>query len=167
MAPTWEIMTMKNRSLFSGAALAILLSTGAASAVEPVVINECPAEHRLSAPRELKAPPDEGTVREVKSFVPLDGWRGVEALALRIRKLTVVPGGFVPLHWHDDRPTVDYIIKGELIEHNSFCAVPIVHHEGDSASRFGIGVAHWWKNETDSEVILVSADVVPLDKVNY
>ncbi len=158
---------MNSRNLCAGAALAILLSAGAASAAEPVVIKECPPEHRLAAPRELKAPPDEGTVREVKSFVPLDGWRGVEELALRIRKLTVVPGGWVPLHWHDDRPTVDYIIQGELVEHNSFCDVPILHHAGDSASRFGPGVAHWWKNETDKEVILVSADVVPLDKVNY
>lgn len=152
---------------------AVLAAALAASAVLPAAatelqpMKECPVEHRLAAPRELVAPPDEGAVREVLTHVSLDGWRGVAGLALRIRRITVAPGGWVPLHWHDDRPSVDYIIEGELVEHASHCAVPLTHRAGDSSNRFGDFFAHWWKNETDRPVVLVSADVVPLDKVGY
>ena len=113
------------------------------------------------------APPDEGAIREVLSYADISGWRGVDGLALRIRRITVKPGGFVPLHYHFDRPSVDYIIQGELVEHNTFCAVTIVHTAGQSASRFCDFVGHWWENKADHDVILVSSDVVPLESVNY
>lgn len=151
----------------SVAALLVVLTVPAVAAGEAEPASKCPPESRLTEPRQLVAPPDKGAVREVLSYAMLDGWRGVQGLALRIRRITVVPGGFVPLHWHNDRPSVDYIIEGELIEHNAMCAVPIVHRAGDSDSEFGEGVAHWWENKTDRNVVLVSADVVPIDKVHY
>jgi quercetin dioxygenase-like cupin family protein len=155
--------------MFRPALIAVvsLLSAPAAWAVDSEPMKECPPEHRLAKPRDLMAPPDEGTIREVLAHVPIGGWRGVQGLSLRIRRITVEPGGFVPLHYHNDRPSVDYIIEGELVEHATFCAVPIVHRPGDSASRFGDFFGHWWKNETDRPVVLVSADVVPNDLVNY
>lgn len=155
------------RRLATALALLAALPAASALAVPADPIKECPPEHRLAQPRELTAPPDEGTTREVLTYVPIDGWRGVEGLALRIRRITVAPGGWVPLHYHHDRPSVDYVIEGELVEHNSFCAVPIIHRPGDSANRFGDFLGHWWKNETASPVVLVSADVVPVEAVNY
>ena len=157
-----------SRILLAAAALvAAALAAGEARAVEAQPIAECPPEHRLAEPRTLTAPPDEGTVREVLTYVSIGGWRGVEGLSLRIRRITVKPGGFVPLHYHNDRPSVDYIIEGELIEHNTLCAVPIVHKPGHSANRFGDFLGHWWENRTDGDVVLVSADVVPDDLVEY
>jgi quercetin dioxygenase-like cupin family protein len=149
------------------ALLAALLPCAPALAVTAPPVKECPPEHRLSEPRNLEAPPDEGTIREVLTYASLDGWHGVQGLALRIRRLTVRPGGWVPLHYHNDRPSVDYLIEGELVEHNSFCAVPIVHRPGDSASRFGDFLGHWWQNQTDRPVVLISADVVPVESVDY
>lgn len=143
------------------------LAAPAALAVEAKPVRECPPEHRLTAPRDLVAPPDVGTVREVLSWTELTGWKGVEGLALRIRRITVVPGGFVPLHWHNDRPSVDFIVEGEIVEHNSFCAVEIVHRPGESSERFGDFLGHWWENRTDRPVVLISADVVPVSQVNY
>ena len=149
----------------SAMACALWSSAVLAGPAEP--IKECPPEQRLAQAQELVAPPDEGAIREVLSYADISGWRGVDGLALRIRRITVKPGGFVPLHYHFDRPSVDYIIQGELVEHNTFCAVPIVHTAGQSASRFGDFVGHWWENKTDHDVILVSSDVVPLESVNY
>jgi quercetin dioxygenase-like cupin family protein len=148
-------------------AVACLLAAPAARAVDSQPMKECPPEHRLTKPRDLAAPPDVGTIREVLTYVSIGGWRNVQGLSLRIRRITVEPGGFVPLHYHNDRPSVDYVIEGELVEHATFCAVPIVHRPGDSASRFGDFFGHWWKNETGSPVVLVSADVVPDDLVDY
>jgi quercetin dioxygenase-like cupin family protein len=162
-------MTRVDRRSIAAVALAACAFSagGAARAVESLPMKECPAEHRLTEARTLEAPPDEGAIREVLTHVPIGGWRGVEGLSLRIRRITVAPGGFVPLHYHNDRPSVDYMIEGELVEHATFCAVPIVHRAGDSASRFGDFFGHWWKNETDRPVVLVSADVVPDDLVDY
>jgi quercetin dioxygenase-like cupin family protein len=145
----------------------LAVTAPAAFAVDPKPIRECPPEHRLTTPRELTAPPDVGTTREVLSYAELTGWQGIQGLALRIRRITVEPGGYVPLHYHHERPSVDYIIQGELTEYNSFCAVPIVHRKGDSAERFGDFIGHWWKNESTETVILVSADVVPIGLVNF
>jgi hypothetical protein len=151
----------------AAALLAGLLSATAAQAGPAEPIKECPPEQRLAQPRELSAPPDEGTVREVLSHTDISGWRGVDGLALRIRRITVRPGGYVPLHYHFDRPSVDYIVEGVLVEHNTFCAVPIVHRAGESSNRFGDFLGHWWQNTTDKDVVLISSDVVPLENVNF
>jgi quercetin dioxygenase-like cupin family protein len=164
IAPNHRTRTVQ-ATLATGLVVTLSAATAIAGPADP--IKECPVDQRLTKARELVAPPDEGAIREVLSSANLTGWRGVDGLALRIRRITVRPGGFVPLHYHNDRPSVDYIVTGELVEHNSFCAVPIVHHAGDSASRFGDFLGHWWKNETDRDVVLVSSDVVPVDQVNY
>ena len=43
----------------------------------------------------------------------------------------IKPGGDVPWHSHGDRPAMIYIVKGEITEYASNCAVPIVHKAGD------------------------------------
>ncbi len=52
---------------------------------------------------------------------------------MRVRRLEVQPGGIVPWHSHGDRPALIYIISGEIYEHASNCAVPILHKAGDVA----------------------------------
>ena len=64
---------------------------------------------------------------------------------MRVRKLTIEPGGIVPWHSHGDRPALIYIIEGEINEYASNCAAPIVHTAGDVAAETH-EVAHWWKN---------------------
>ncbi len=59
----------------------------------------------------------------------------------------------------------DAVLDGRI--DNAFCAVPIVHHAGDSGHAFGPGASHWWVNETSEPVVLISADVVPEDKIHY
>lgn len=141
-------------TVFAAAGLAIC----AASVAEA---GTCPADKILKTPRAVENAPDQGTEREILSMVPLKGWRGVGELFLRTRRLTVVPGGFVPTHEHDDRPSIVVVITGEIIEHSSFCSVPILHRAGDTTPEFGPGHKHWWRNETKETVILISSDVVP------
>jgi quercetin dioxygenase-like cupin family protein len=77
---------------------------------------------------------------------------------LRFRKLTIVPGGIVPWHSHDDRPALIFIAEGEIFEYASNCAVPIVHKAGElRAEKYG--TSHWWKNLGKKTVVLYVGDV--------
>ena len=52
----------------------------------------------------------------------------------------------MPTHSHADRPAIIFIVSGEIVEHSSKCAEPIVHKAGDSIAEFGPGLEHWWEN---------------------
>jgi quercetin dioxygenase-like cupin family protein len=85
--------------------------------------------------------------------VRLDGRR------LRLRHMTIAPGGIVPLHSHEDRPALIKVDSGEIYENNSKCSVPILHKAGDIAREF-LGTKHWWKNTGTQPVELTIADIV-------
>ncbi len=78
---------------------------------------------------------------------------------LRMRMMTIMPGGVVPLHSHEDRPALIMVNSGEIYEHSSKCAVPILHKAGDIA-RESLGTRHWWKNSGSAVVKLTIADIV-------
>ena len=78
---------------------------------------------------------------------------------LRMRHMTIAPGGVVPLHSHEDRPALIMVVSGEIYENNSKCAVPILHKGGDIA-REHLGTRHWWKNTGTQPVELTIADIV-------
>jgi len=78
---------------------------------------------------------------------------------LRLRRLTIAPGGFVPWHSHGDRPAIIYIGGGEVTEYASNCAVPIVHKSADVARETHV-TSHWWKNTGKETAVLLSADLL-------
>lgn len=149
---------MSNRLLAAFAAATMLAAgTGAATAAE------CPADKRLAQPRAIENAPDIGVDRPILSTVDLTGWRGMGNFMLRLRKLTIAPHGVVPTHNHDDRPSIVHVVEGEIVEHNAFCTVPVVHRAGDTAAEAGSGHIHWWENKTDKPVVIFSTDVVPFE----
>jgi quercetin dioxygenase-like cupin family protein len=77
---------------------------------------------------------------------------------LRLRKMVIQAGGVVPWHSHDDRPAVIYVAEGEIVEYASNCAVPIVHKAGETRNETN-GTSHWWKNHTNTQVVLFIGDV--------
>ena len=83
----------------------------------------------------------------------------LEQRRLRMRHMTILPGGIVPLHSHEDRPALIMVNSGEIFEHSSKCAVPILHKAGDIA-RESLGTRHWWKNSGTQPVELTIADIV-------
>ena len=88
---------------------------------------------------------------------------GAEKVALnghnmRVRKLVIQPGGIVPWHSHAERPALIYVVSGQIYEHASTCAVPILHKAGDVA-RETHATAHWWKNTGTVPVVLLSFDI--------
>ena len=78
---------------------------------------------------------------------------------LRLRHMTIAPGGIVPLHSHEDRPALIMVNSGEIYENSSKCSVPILHKAGDVA-RESLGTRHWWKNSGSAPVDLTIGDIV-------
>lgn len=83
----------------------------------------------------------------------------LEERALRLRRLEIKPGGVVPWHSHGDRPAIIYIVEGEIYEHASNCAVPILHKAGEVAPETH-ATSHWWQNTGSKTVVLLSADIL-------
>ena len=141
-------------------AVSVFALTGGAL-MHSAVAGQCPANQVLTTPRAIEEAPDVGVEREILSMVHLRNWRGVGDLYLRTRRLTVAVGGIVPYHDHDDRPSIVYIVSGEIEEISRLCAVPILHRAGEWTPEFGVGHAHWWRNVGNVPVVLTSSDVVP------
>ena len=78
---------------------------------------------------------------------------------LRLRHMTLAPGGIVPMHSHEDRPALIMVNSGEIYEYNSKCSVPILHKAGEVAREF-MGTRHWWKNTGTKAVDLTIGDIV-------
>ena len=78
---------------------------------------------------------------------------------LRLRHMTIAPGGIVPLHSHEDRPALIMVNSGEIYENSSKCAVAILHKAGDVAREY-LGTKHWWKNSGRQPVELTIGDIV-------
>ncbi|MGF1502743.1 MAG: cupin domain-containing protein [Paracoccaceae bacterium] len=140
---------------------AVLAATAAFALTPSAQAAGCPQEHVLSEPRQVKGVGQERLTREVIANVRLEGWRDMGGFILRTRRLELQPGGTVPTHSHADRPAIVYVMKGTVIEHNSFCAVPIEHHAGDVSEEFAPGFVHWWENRSNEVVTFLSSDVVP------
>ena len=128
----------------------------------PTFAGECPADKvgvDVTKPAGAEATTPKGLTDTVLSAIDLAKSGGQFAgYQIRIRKLTIEAGGVVPWHSHSDRPSNIYIISGAITEYRSTCAVPIEHREGDVIPEFG-AISHWWRNNTDKTMVLISADL--------
>jgi quercetin dioxygenase-like cupin family protein len=131
-----------------------------------VFAGSCPADKVLTKPRDIGDHKNVGVKRKTLAVIDLSKWRTVGDLRLRTRRLTIPVGGVVPTHEHDDRPSIVYILQGEIIEHSTLCSEPILHRAGEWTPEFGPGHAHWWENKGTVEVVLTSSDIVPPDQLD-
>jgi quercetin dioxygenase-like cupin family protein len=82
---------------------------------------------------------------------------GMEGRQLRLRRLTVVPGGVAATHSHKDRPSITYVVSGEIID----------HREGDAPKKVVAGqsflepssLTHWIENRGTEPAMLVAIDI--------
>jgi quercetin dioxygenase-like cupin family protein len=78
---------------------------------------------------------------------------------LRVRELTIAPGGSIALHRHDQRPGVAYVLEGQMTEHRGPGFAPQVIGPGEAAFE-GSGVSHWWRNEGSTPARALVIDIV-------
>jgi quercetin dioxygenase-like cupin family protein len=76
---------------------------------------------------------------------------------LRLRVVTIEPGGVVAIHSHKGRPTVAHLVSGVLTERREGDWVK-VHQAGDSWTE-GKDVTHWAENKGTVPTVVVAVDV--------
>lgn len=142
--------------LASAVAAALLLTVGSASA------GQCPADKVVAAGQGQQA--GATAPKDVKDMVlgAIDLAKEPSQIAermFRLRRLEIQPGGEVPWHSHANRPAIIYVVAGSVTEYSSECAVPIIHVQGDVSVETH-GVSHWWKNDSQTVAVLISADLL-------
>ena len=82
----------------------------------------------------------------------------VKDFSLRMRLITIEPGGHTSFHVHKNRPGIVYIVSGSIIN----------HEEGKAPKQIAAGeifyetqgYAHYIENNGNVSVTLISADIV-------
>ena len=140
--------------------LAGIVASSTLAASTAVLAGECPADKFKADARQPVFHAAKGVTDTVLAAIDLEKEPAkLAGRQLRLRKLTVEPGGIVPWHSHGDRPALIYIAEGEIVEYASTCSVPIVHKAGDVAKETS-ATSHWWQNNSTTTVILFSSDVL-------
>jgi quercetin dioxygenase-like cupin family protein len=145
--------TNKTRGLAAIAFIACAAFAGTAQA------GECPAGKQMANATKPVDHAAQGVTDTTLGAIDLGKEQAkIAGRELRLRKMVIQAGGVVPWHSHDDRPAVIYVAEGEIVEYASNCAVPILHRAGETRKETN-GTSHWWKNHTNTQVVLFIGDV--------
>lgn len=77
---------------------------------------------------------------------------------LRMRRITVQPGGVQALHSHADRPAITYMLQGEMTYHAEG-REPIVVRAGGGVAE-GRMTTHWGENTGRVPAIWIAVDII-------
>jgi len=84
-------------------------------------------------------------------------YEGMQGHQLRMRLLTIEPGGHVGIHSHKDRPAVVYCLQGaDTVTLEDGTARVLRPGDTSSANK---GTTHWHRNDGKEPVVLVAVDV--------
>lgn len=145
---TLKTLSMTSALVLGGFALAPAAMAG-----------DCPAGKAGASPLAVETAPKDVTDNVIGS-IDLGNGYNIAGRTMRLRKLVLQPGGVVPNHSHNERPANIYVVDGQVTEYRSTCTVPIEHKTGDVAVEAG-NLSHWWRNNSNKPVTLISADIVP------
>ena len=139
------------------AAATVVNGAPALSQQIPVVV----PSHEQLAPAPGAPTAQAGVVVRRLGGQPLDhDFRALQGRELRLRELTIAPGGSITLHRHDQRPGVAYILKGQMTEWRGPGFTPRVIGPGEAVFE-ATGVSHWWRNEGTTPARALVVDIVP------
>ena len=103
--------------------------------------------------------PTETTKTVSKDLGAIDLAAEIDTVAgrkLRARLVTIDPGGNLAVHNHAGRPTLEYVVQGEVMEIRNGVAIP--HKEGDVVVATH-DVTHAWENRGSVPAVLLPVDV--------
>ena len=108
--------------------------------------------------RQAPPPANEGQTQELFGTMPLAGEiPGADKFSLRLRRITVQPGGALALHNHVDRPAVTYLLQGQMTYYPQG-KPPVVINPGQGAGE-GRGTTHWAQNTGSVPAVWIAADI--------
>ena len=102
--------------------------------------------------------PTENKGMEAKVMSTVDLAPDMAGYQLRIRTITLAPGGVVAVHSHKDRPAFAYILEGALTEGRAG-GYSKVYKPGDVLTE-SRDVTHWAENKGTSTLKIVGIDIV-------
>ena len=126
------------------------------AAIEHAQVRECPTSRVLAGARNGSDSVAVGVATEDIGFVPL---ASDPSRSVRLRRITVQPGGVIPWHSHEALQGMALLVSGEMTEFRNNCLDPIVHHAGD-VTREDAATAHGWRNESDKVAVIIVAHVL-------
>ena len=126
------------------------------AAIEGARVRECPADRTRANARSEGFGATSGVESADIALTPL---AHDPARALRLRRLTVQPGGIIA--WHDHTAVQGYavIVSGTMVELRNTCLDPLTYRAGDIA-REDVNTAHSWRNEGDAPAVILVSHVV-------
>lgn len=78
---------------------------------------------------------------------------------LRLRRVVMAPKAIIGHHSHKDRPSIAYVISGQLTEHRDD-GTTRAYGPGESFEE-GADLNHWAENAGATETVLIGVDLVP------
>jgi quercetin dioxygenase-like cupin family protein len=105
------------------------------------------------APTETKGQSEE-RLRSLDLSAELDSTKG---RPLRMRKLTLQPGGVLGLHNHVDRPAITYLLQGQLTYHHEG-RPDLVVNPGDGSAE-GRATTHWAESTGSVPAVWIAVDI--------
>jgi quercetin dioxygenase-like cupin family protein len=124
-------------------------------AVQNARVRECPAARQQANAQSEGFGAQIGVLGEDVALTPLaDPTR-----AVRLRRLTIQPGGVIAWHDHSAVQGMALIVSGELVERRNTCLDALTYRAGDIA-REDAGTAHSWRNETEEIAVVLVTHVV-------
>lgn len=135
---------MKPRNVF----VTVLLSLALVLSVGQLMANS-----QQAAPKEHKG--FKATVKQAVELGPEIA--GMEGRQLRLRLLTIDPGGYIGIHSHKDRPAVVYFLQGT--DTVTFADGTVKLFRPGETSFANKNTTHWHRNDGPEPVVLVAVDV--------
>ena len=96
----------------------------------------------------------EQLLRSIDLSNELDSTKG---RPLRMRKITLQPGGFLGLHNHIDRPAVTYLLQGQMTYHQDG-KPDLVANPGDGFAE-GRATTHWAESTGKVPAVWIAVDI--------
>ena len=107
-----------------------------------------------------RQPPNETVGQSEEALRSLDLTGELESgkgRPLRMRRITVQPGGALALHNHVDRPAVTYMLQGEMTYHQQGKPDVVVRAGGGFAE--GRATTHWGENTGKVPAVWIAVDI--------
>ena len=94
---------------------------------------------------------------DLRSLDLTDEIDSVAKRPLRMRRITVEPGGVIGLHSHRDRPAVNYFLQGSLTYHQEG-KPDVVMSVGEGVAE-GKATTHWAENRGTVPAVFIAVDI--------
>jgi quercetin dioxygenase-like cupin family protein len=105
-----------------------------------------------------QSPPTENKGVDAQAVSTIDLGPDMAGYQLRLRKITIGPGGVAAVHSHKERPAFAYVLEGTLTELRDGGYVK--QYEPGGVITESRDVTHWAENRGAAKAVLVGVDII-------